>query len=115
MSRNQADHDDDAIIPSIGSWMEEIEKGDISIPSTPICKARTKYHIFHKDQIYKDQYIYMSNMSENSTLVSKNWAACGLSEKFQIFGKISDFWKNFRISEKFQNFGEKNSEIWKNF
>ena len=58
MSRNQADQDD-AIIPSFGSWMEEIEKGDILIPSTPICKARTKYHIFHKDQIYEDQYIYI--------------------------------------------------------
>ena len=27
------------------------------------------------------------------------------SEKFQIFGKVSDFWKSFRFSEKFQIFG----------
>ena len=51
------------------------------------------------------------------------------SEKFQIFGKISDFpkksefWKNFRFSEKFQIFGKflnfqislKFSDFWKNF
>ena len=34
------------------------------------------------------------------------------SEKFQIFGNISDFRKNFRFSEKFQIFG-KFLDFWK--